>query len=129
MCLTHSLPIILIIKMTLKGLENSKLRMRALYWQGKIYLTLGRRNDAIKSLTPVADSFPPTYYSDMAQGMLERLSDFRPQTAEFIAKTRNNKPGIQDSDSSVSIKRVKRLLELGLNSLALKELSTINQRF
>ena len=112
----------------LKALENSPLRMRALYWQGKIYLTLGRRNDAIKSLTPVADSFPPTYYSAMAQGMLERLSDFRPQTAEFIAKTRNNKPEIQDSDSSVSIKRVKRLLELGLNSLALKELSTINQR-
>ncbi|MBI5327402.1 MAG: transglycosylase SLT domain-containing protein [Deltaproteobacteria bacterium] len=112
---------------TLKTLENSPIRMRAIYWQGKISLMLGRKDNALKLFKAAADSFPPNYYSAMSKKAAEKLgskSSIIPASS-YINK-RQTKPN--QANDSLIMKRAQRLLELGLNSLALKELASMDQR-
>lgn len=111
---------------TLKSLENSPLRMRAVYWQGKISLMLGKKDDAARLFKITADSFPPAYYSTISRKALERISGREQKRVNF--KIQNIEYERQNSYESLSMQRAQRLLGLGLNSLALKELASMNHR-
>ncbi len=122
----------------LKLLENSALRMQAVYWQGKINLMLGKKEDAVRLFNIAAESFPPNYYSVMSRKALEKAVDKNhkiPNTFSVNKKqTEKNKEGVEGfsdlpapAGESLPVKRTQRLLKLGLNSLALKELSFITK--
>ncbi|MEK7841118.1 MAG: transglycosylase SLT domain-containing protein, partial [Deltaproteobacteria bacterium] len=111
---------------TLNHLENSPLRMRAVYWQGKISLMLGKKDNAARLFKIAADSFPPVYYSVKSRKALEEISDHELQEVNF--KIGNRKSEIGNSYESLPMQRARRLLGLGLNNLALKELASMNYR-
>ena len=109
---------------TLNHLENSPLRMRAVYWQGKISLMLGKKDNAARLFKIAADSFPPVYYSVKSRKALEEISDHELQEVNFKIQKYES----QNSYESLPMKRAQRLLGLGLNNLALKELASMNYR-
>lgn len=139
---------------TLKSLENSQLRMRALYWEGKISLMLGKKDNALRLFKTAAESFPPTYYSVSSKRALEGISGYELQIADFRISNQEsevrNSPGslpinpVRNSpdkkpfafsnnlppteEASNGVKRTRRLLELGLSNLALKELASMDHR-
>ncbi len=133
--LEKSLEIFKKIETAHKSLENSSLRMRALYWQGKISLMLGKKDNAVRLFKTAADSFPGAYYSVMSKKELERISGYEFQSVNF--KSSNPQPHSEpvepaiinpQSDESLPAQRTRRLLKLGLNNLALKELASMNYR-
>ena len=107
-------------------LENSPLKMRAVYWQGKISLMLGKKDNAARLFKIAADSFPPVYYSVKSRKALEMISGHELQEVNF--KIGNRKSEIANSHESLPMQRARRLLGLGLNNLALKELASMNYR-
>jgi soluble lytic murein transglycosylase len=103
-------------------LENSPLKMRAVYWQGKISLVLGKKDNAARLFKIAADRFPPVYYSAKSRKALEMISGQEEQKLNFkIEKNENPKPY-----ESLPLQRTHRLLGLGLNNLALTELASMN---
>ena len=111
----------------LKALENSSLKMRSLYWQGKIAYLLGKYHEAKNLFKAATDNFPPSYYSAIGRKALENLDNeayFIP-AAFFSNKTQTKQA---KADNSLPIQRAQKLLKLGLNNLALKELAYIDQR-
>lgn len=111
---------------TLKNLENSSLKMRALYWQGKISKMLGDEDRAIRFLKAAAENFPPTYYSTLAEKTLRTISKTNILPVAFPGD--NAQIEQNEENESLSIKRTRKLLELGLNDLALKELASMDKR-
>lgn len=112
---------------TLKQLENSPLRMRALYWQGKISLMLGRKDNALRLFKTAAENFPPDYYSTISRKTAEKLgSKTRMMPASLHINKKQTEPN--KTNDSLSIKRAEKLLGLGLNNLAVKELASIDQQ-
>ncbi|MBI5875200.1 MAG: tetratricopeptide repeat protein, partial [Deltaproteobacteria bacterium] len=126
--LEKSLEIFKKIETAHKSLENSSLRMRALYWQGKISLMLGKKDNAVRLFKTAADSFPGAYYSVMSKKELERISGYELLDVSF--KVSNPQLTILNtqSDEPLPAQRARRLLKLGLNSLALKELASMDYR-
>lgn len=124
--LEKSLEIFKRIELAHKSLENSSLRMRALYWQGKISLMLGKKDNAVRLFKTAADSFPGAYYSVMSKKELEKISGYELLDVSF--KVSNPQPPILNtqSDEPLPAQRARRLLKLGLNSLALKELASMD---
>jgi soluble lytic murein transglycosylase len=117
----------------LKTLENSSLKMRALYWSGKISRLLGEEDNAAKLLKIAADNFPPTYYSTLAEKILNpEVSGLRTISKTNIVPIAFQQNKIQreqtGANESSQIERTQTLLKLGLNELALKELSSIDRR-
>ena len=111
----------------LKQLENSPLRMRALYWQGKISLILGKKDNALRLFKTAAGSFPPDYYSTISKKAAKKLgSKTHIMPASLYINKKQTEPN--KTIDSLFIKRAQRLLELGLNNLAVKELASIDQR-
>lgn len=104
-------------------LENSPLRMRAVYWQGKISLMLGKKDNAARLFKIAADSFPPVYYSVKSRNALEMISGHEEQKMNFKIEKHEN----QNSYESLPMQRAHRLLGLGLNNLALTELASMNR--
>ena len=111
----------------LKQLENSPLRMRAIYWQGKISYILGKKDNALRLFKTAAGSFPPDYYSTISKKAAKKLGS---KTHIMPASLYINKKQTETNKTidSLFIKRAQRLLELGLNNLAVKELASIDQR-
>ncbi|MBI3398104.1 MAG: transglycosylase SLT domain-containing protein [Deltaproteobacteria bacterium] len=112
---------------TLKTMEGSPLRIRSLYWQGKIANMLGKQNEAKNLFKTAADNFPPTYYSAMSKKALEQIG-VRTYLLPVTFPNNTNQTIQPTTDGSLPIKRTQKLLELGLNNLALKELAYIDQR-
>lgn len=111
---------------TLKILENSPLKMRSLYWQGKLLKMLGDEDRAIRLFKAAVENFPPTYYSTLAEKELKTISKANILPAPFSG---GNAPIEQNEENeSLSMKRTRKLLELGLNDLALKELASMDKR-
>ncbi|HAG52112.1 MAG TPA: hypothetical protein DCL42_12360 [Deltaproteobacteria bacterium] len=118
---------------TLKILENSPLKMRALYWQGKILKMLGDEDRAVRLLKAAADNFPPTYYSTLAGKTLNpEVSGLKTISRTDIlpvALSGDNGQIEQDEKKeSIPVKRARKLLELGFNDLALKELASMDKQ-
>lgn len=133
--LEKSLEILKKIELAHKSLENSSMRMRALYWQGKISLMLGKKDNAVRLFKTAADRFPGAYYSAMSKKELERISGYELLDVSF--KVSNPQPHSEPvesailnikSDESLAAQRARRLLKLGLNNLALKELASMDYR-
>ena len=111
----------------LKQLENSPLRMRAIYWQGKISYILGKKDNALRLFKTAAGSFPPDYYSTISKKAAKKLgSKTHIMPASLYINKKQTEPN--KTNDSLFIKRAQRLLELGLNNLAVKELASIDQR-
>ena len=111
----------------LKQLENSPLRMRAIYWQGKISYILGKKDNALRLFKTAAGSFPPDYYSTISKKAAKKLgSKTHIMPASLYINKKQTEPN--KTIDSLFIKRAQRLLELGLNNLAVKELASIDQR-
>lgn len=124
---------------TLRHLEGSPLRMRAAYWQGRIHLMMGKKDSAATLFKNAAKSFPPNYYSSMSRRALEKISDFKshpphpPKAEDSDLRPKISQissPPLQNLNLNVSttLKRAHRLLELGLNNLASKELASADHR-
>lgn len=107
-------------------LENSPLRMRSVYWQGKISLMLGKKDNAARLFKIAADSFPPVYYSVNSRKALEIISGYEEQKTNL--KIENQKSQITNPYESLPLQRAHRLLGLGLNNLALTELASMNRK-
>lgn len=109
-----------------KSLENSALRMRSLYWQGKASLLLGRKDNAARLFKVAAAIQPPDYYSAMSKKELQKISGYEFQNVYFEVSDSEYEIQNPKPDEPLSIQRTRRLLELGLNDLALKELASVD---